>query len=59
MYLHFGVGSKGDLRTFLVGVEKADDVPSYVEKNRIGQPAISATHPNWDYYKTIINKFNT
>lgn len=56
--LFFGEGSNGDLRTFLSGLEKAYDVPSYVEKNPLGQQAISPLHPNWDYYKRIFNKFN-
>ncbi|KAK9290744.1 hypothetical protein L1049_008920 [Liquidambar formosana] len=52
------LGPKGALRLYLDGLADADDVPSYVEKHPFGQPAITPTHTNWDYYSMIIRKFH-
>ncbi|KAK9290082.1 hypothetical protein L1049_008246 [Liquidambar formosana] len=51
------LGPKGDLGLYLDGLADADDVPSYVEKHPFGQPAITSSHPDWDYYYNIIRKF--
>lgn len=52
------VGPKGDFQKFLDGLADADDVPSYVkEHSLIGQPAITSSHPDWNYYAKIIVRF--
>ncbi|KAK4348419.1 hypothetical protein RND71_031174 [Anisodus tanguticus] len=46
---------KGDMQKFLDGLVDADDVPTYVKEHPlIGQPAITASHRDWDYYAKII-----
>ncbi|KAI5640613.1 hypothetical protein M9H77_00453 [Catharanthus roseus] len=42
---------KGSLEFFL---KAADDVPCYVKQHPFGQPAITPSHPDWNYYKYII-----
>ncbi|KAK1263880.1 hypothetical protein QJS04_geneDACA008377 [Acorus gramineus] len=49
-----GLGPQGEMRMFLEGLADAEDVPSYVAANPFGQPAITATDPNWDFYSQII-----
>ncbi|OIT03140.1 hypothetical protein A4A49_16261 [Nicotiana attenuata] len=39
-----------------LGVADADDVPTYVKEHPFGQPAFTASHPNWDYYAKIIRE---
>ncbi|KAJ8537701.1 hypothetical protein K7X08_014241 [Anisodus acutangulus] len=49
------LGPKGDMQKFLDGLVDADDVPTYVKEHPlIGQPAITASHRDWDYYAKII-----
>ncbi|KAG5584168.1 hypothetical protein H5410_044602 [Solanum commersonii] len=52
------LGPKGDLQKFLDGLVDANDVPTYVEEHSlIGQPAITTSHPDWNYYAKIIIRF--
>ncbi|KAM3217699.1 hypothetical protein P3L10_027142 [Capsicum annuum] len=52
------LGSGGDFRKFLDGLVDADDVPTYVKEHPlIGQPAITTSHPDWNYYAKIIVRF--
>ncbi|KAG8374163.1 hypothetical protein BUALT_Bualt11G0102300 [Buddleja alternifolia] len=51
------LGPNGELRKFLEGLADAADVPSYVKDHRIGQPEITPSHPNWNYYEKIVRKF--
>ncbi|KAK2981519.1 hypothetical protein RJ640_030981 [Escallonia rubra] len=51
------LGPKSELRSYLDGLADADDVPSYVKKHPFGQPAITPSHSNWDYYAKIIRRF--
>lgn len=52
------VGPEGDLQKFLDGLVDANDVPTYVkEHSLIGQPAITTSHPDWNYYAKIIVRF--
>ncbi|KAG5556679.1 hypothetical protein RHGRI_007071 [Rhododendron griersonianum] len=51
------LGSKGELRLFLDGLAEVANVPSYVKEHRIGQPAITESDPNWDYYSKIVRRF--
>ncbi|XP_059462260.1 uncharacterized protein LOC132191325 [Corylus avellana] len=48
------LGPRGDLRLYLEGLSDADDVPSYVKDHPFGQPAITPTHSDWDFYSEII-----
>ncbi|XP_038721046.1 uncharacterized protein LOC120013338 [Tripterygium wilfordii] len=48
------LGDNGALRVYLDGLANADDVPSYVKEHSFGQPPISATHRDWDFYSKII-----
>lgn len=49
------LGPNGELRLYLEGLADADDVTSYVKENPFGQPAISTTHSEWEFYSKIIN----
>ncbi|KAI3447508.1 hypothetical protein Pfo_004173 [Paulownia fortunei] len=52
------LGPDGELRKYLNGLADADqDVPSYVKDNPFGQPAISPSHPDWNYYAKIVRHF--
>ncbi|XP_075512977.1 uncharacterized protein LOC142548509 [Primulina tabacum] len=52
------LGPNGELRKFLDGLADADgDVPSYVKDHPIGRPAISSSHPDWNYYARIVGNF--
>ncbi|XP_019241144.1 PREDICTED: uncharacterized protein LOC109221131 [Nicotiana attenuata] len=51
------LGPNGDLRKFLDGLADADDVPTYVKEHPFGQPAITASHTDWDYYAKIVQRF--
>ncbi|XP_015161519.1 uncharacterized protein [Solanum tuberosum] len=46
--------SKGEMHEFLEGLVDADDIPTYVKGHQFGQPAITNTHKDWDYYAKII-----
>ncbi|KAK4419317.1 hypothetical protein Salat_2344600 [Sesamum alatum] len=52
------LGPNGELRKFLDGIADAKDVPSYVKDHRIGQPAITPSHPDWSYYAKIVRHFD-
>ncbi|KAK7244984.1 hypothetical protein RIF29_39813 [Crotalaria pallida] len=41
---------KGELCLYLEGLANANDVQSFVKENPFGQPAITSSHPDWDYY---------
>ncbi|GJZ81501.1 uncharacterized FCP1 homology domain-containing protein-like protein [Tanacetum coccineum] len=47
------LGPDGELRVFLDGLAEAKDVPTYVKDHPIGEPAITSSHPDWDYYSKI------
>ncbi|KAL2509249.1 Haloacid dehalogenase-like hydrolase (HAD) superfamily protein [Forsythia ovata] len=51
------LGPNGELRGFLEGLADADDVPTYVKEHRIGQPAITPSHPDWNEYVKIVRRF--
>lgn len=48
------VGPKGEMQEFLDGLVDANDVPTYVKGHPFGQPAITDSHSDWDYYVKII-----
>lgn len=51
------LGPNGDLRKYLEGVADADDVTSYVEETAtFGQRAITASHPDWDFYAKVVRR---
>ncbi|MFS7906423.1 hypothetical protein Hanom_Chr01g00058991 [Helianthus anomalus] len=39
------------------GLADAKDVQSYVNAHLIGDPAITSSHPDWDYYSKLIRDF--
>jgi len=39
----------------LDGLARAADVPGYVKEHPFGQSAITAIHPDWDFYSNIID----
>ncbi|XAR64624.1 Phosphoprotein phosphatase [Bertholletia excelsa] len=47
------LGPDGELKQFLDGLAEAEDVPSYVKDHPIGQPPITDSHPDWDFYSKI------
>lgn len=49
------LGPNGELRRYLDGLARAADVPAYVKEHPFGQSAITATHPDWDFYSNIID----
>ncbi|KAK9921182.1 hypothetical protein M0R45_029703 [Rubus argutus] len=51
------LGPDGELRLYLEGLADADDVTSYVKEHPFGQPAITATHSDWNFYSKIITRF--
>lgn len=57
MGLDSETGPGGDLRVYLEGVAMADDVQQYVEKHPFGQPAITSSHPDWDFYFNILSQY--
>ncbi|XP_058105860.1 uncharacterized protein LOC131249236 isoform X2 [Magnolia sinica] len=50
------IGPNGDLRVYLECLSVASNVPAYVEAHPFGQKAITATHPNWNFYSKIITE---
>ncbi|KAM5559568.1 hypothetical protein ABKV19_020968 [Rosa sericea] len=51
------LGPNGELRLYLEGLADADDVTSYVKDHPFGQPAITTTHSDWDFYSKILTHF--
>ncbi|XP_027177022.1 uncharacterized protein LOC113776130 [Coffea eugenioides] len=51
------LGPKGELQVFLDGLADADEVPSYVKEHALGQPAITALHPDWGYSESVVRHF--
>ncbi|KAI3683848.1 hypothetical protein L1987_84363 [Smallanthus sonchifolius] len=47
----------GELRVFLDGLAEANDVQTYVKDNRIGEPGITSSHANWDFYFKIVRAY--
>ena len=47
------VDPRRELFSYLEGVAEADDVPSYVKDHPFGQPAITSTHPHWNFYSRV------
>jgi hypothetical protein len=43
---------------YLQNLAAADDVESYVRKNPFGQPFITESDPNWNFYAQIAEKRN-
>lgn len=50
------LGQGGDIRVFLEGLAKADNVQDYVEKNPIGQRTITDRDPSWKFYLQVIKR---
>ncbi|XP_076884586.1 uncharacterized protein LOC143533810 [Bidens hawaiensis] len=48
------LGPNGEVRMFLDGLADAKDVQSYVKAHPIGDPAITSSHVDWDYYSKIV-----
>ncbi|XXG55538.1 hypothetical protein AAC387_Pa03g3188 [Persea americana] len=48
------LGPGGDLRVYLEGLAKCEDVPQYVQEHPFGQRAITSSNPSWHYYSKII-----
>lgn len=49
------LGPEGKLRDFLHGLAEAKDVQTYVKDNPFGEPEITPSHPEWNYYSKIIH----
>ncbi|KAI3738183.1 hypothetical protein L2E82_28203 [Cichorium intybus] len=49
------LGPNGELRAFLDGLVESKDVESYVKNHPFGEPAITPSHSQWDYYEKIIS----
>ncbi|KAM7279823.1 hypothetical protein ACFE04_006957 [Oxalis oulophora] len=48
------LGPGSVLRIYLEGIEKANNVQNFVEQNPFGEPAITESHPLWDFYSQVI-----
>ncbi|KAK7337177.1 hypothetical protein VNO77_17739 [Canavalia gladiata] len=44
---------KGELCLYLKGLADAHDVQSYVKEHPFGQPAITSSHPDWEFYSQV------
>ncbi|EYU38606.1 hypothetical protein MIMGU_mgv1a011796mg [Erythranthe guttata] len=51
------LGPDGELRKYLNGVADAEDVQSYVKDHKIGQPAITPEHPDWNFYSKVVRRY--
>ncbi|KAL7133534.1 hypothetical protein ABFS83_12G147300 [Erythranthe nasuta] len=51
------LGPDGELRKYLNGVADAEDVQSYVKDHKIGQPAITPEHADWNFYSKIVRRY--
>ncbi|XP_020233079.1 uncharacterized protein LOC109813331 isoform X1 [Cajanus cajan] len=49
------LGSGGDLRVYLEGLVKAENVQKHVAENPFGQRPIRETNPSWRYYSKVID----
>uniref|UniRef100_A0ACD5UXA1 Uncharacterized protein n=2 Tax=Avena sativa TaxID=4498 RepID=A0ACD5UXA1_AVESA len=47
------LGPGGDLRVYLENIAAADDVQHYVQEQPFGQPSITESDPNWNFYAKI------
>ncbi|KAL7094636.1 hypothetical protein ACP275_11G116300 [Erythranthe tilingii] len=50
------LGPEGDLRVYLKGLLKYDDVPKYVEQHPFGQRPIDEQHVSWRFYRQVLNR---
>ncbi|WVZ13769.1 hypothetical protein V8G54_011335 [Vigna mungo] len=48
----------GELRVFLEGLRKAEDMRNYVKEHSIGQEAISETSDSWNFYSQVIESLS-
>ncbi|KAL2487253.1 Haloacid dehalogenase-like hydrolase (HAD) superfamily protein [Abeliophyllum distichum] len=51
------LGPNGELQGYLDGLADVDNVPSYVKEHPFGQPAITPSHLDWNYYAKIVREF--
>ncbi|CAA2994310.1 Hypothetical predicted protein [Olea europaea subsp. europaea] len=51
------LGPDGELRGYLERIADVDNVPSYIKEHPFGQPAITPSHPDWNYYAKIVHEF--
>lgn len=51
------LGPEGSLRMYLDCLAKAKNVKDYVRMNPYGQPAITETHVEWNFYQELIESF--
>ncbi|XP_059306575.1 uncharacterized protein LOC132058022, partial [Lycium ferocissimum] len=51
---HTFLRPKGEMQEFREWLVDANDVPAYVKGHPFGQPAITDSHPDWDYYSGIV-----
>ena len=48
----------GDLREYLVGLAKVENIPKYIEEHPFGQEAISKTSQSWNFYLQVIGSLS-
>jgi len=48
-----GIDPNGELCEYLKGVAEAEDVQSFVKDNAFGLPALTSTHPHWNFYSRL------
>ncbi|XP_073057825.1 uncharacterized protein [Primulina eburnea] len=52
------LGPGGDLRVYLEGLLKSENVQEYVEHHPFGQSAINETNVSWQFYSGVLQKFS-
>ncbi|CAN0871159.1 Uncharacterized FCP1 homology domain-containing protein C1271.03c [Linum grandiflorum] len=53
------LGPNGDLRQYLERLAKASNVQEFVSQNPFGQRPITASDPDWAFYRQIIGRSNS
>ena len=54
LLFYCSTGREGDLRVYLKGLAKAENVQNYVSENPFGQRPIREANPSWGYYRRVI-----
>ncbi|KAJ1388492.1 HAD superfamily [Sesbania bispinosa] len=55
----YSLGDGGDLRTFLEGLANAENMRNYIQENAFGQPPITETSQECQYYQKVLSSLST
>lgn len=59
MIVLYCIDPNGELGLYVKGLADANEVQSYVRDHSFGQPAITSSHPNWNYYSLVLRNRDT